>query len=411
MRKQKLLVQKFGGASLANANQIQDIAKRVSQLHAGDYGLIIVVSAMGPSTDNLIKLAYQVSPHPNRRELDMLISTGERVSMSLMSMAINDQQCKAISLTGSQAGVLTDDTHSSARIIDIKPIRIESELNKNNVVVIAGFQGVSPQTKEITTLGRGGSDTTAVALSAYFKAERCEILKEVAGVYSADPNLIKDAVLIDRLHYLQLLDMTYWGAKVLHYRSVELAYLLKVALKIALAHDDGHDLSTTIDGEAAMFEQARILSVNSHKEVRWIEILKPDLNSAIQEFFSLLRVAALPTPQILDTEKRVSTYAVLVTAPTENLEAISQACLTSQNVKFESTELSSVSVTCKGSFSSTLPDEICTHFSRKKINTHKLLLGAMSLSVLVDAKDRDRTIQSVHEMRDGSLTRDHDLPA
>ncbi len=403
MKKPKLLVQKYGGASLAEANQIRDIAAKISSLHSGDYALIIVVSAMGQATDNLINLAYQVSPHPNRRELDMLVSTGERVSMSLMSMAINDRSCKAISLTGSQAGVLTDDAHSSARIIDIKPMRIESELNKNSVVVIAGFQGVSPSTKEITTLGRGGSDTTAVALAAYFKAERCEILKEVAGVYSADPHLIPDAILLSQLHYLQLLDMTFWGAKVLHYRSVELAYLLKVPLKIALAHDDGEGKSTIIDGEAAMFEQARILSVNSHKEVRWIEIAKSDLNSAVQEFFSILRESALPSPQILDTEKRLTAFAILVTAPNEHLNSIMQACQTSKKAKFESTELSSVSVTCKGSYASNLPDEICSHLARKNIQIYKLLLSAMSLSVIIDAKERDRTIHSVHEMRDGSL--------
>lgn len=403
MRKHKLLVQKYGGSSLAEATQIRDIAARISKLHAGEYGLIIVVSAMGKATDELISLAYQVSPHPNRRELDMLVSTGERISMSLMSMAINDRQCKAISLTGSQAGVLTDDAHSSARIVDMKPIRIESELNKNNVVVIAGFQGVSPQTKEITTLGRGGSDTTAVALSAYFKAESCEILKEVAGVYSADPQIIKDAELIPKMHYLQLLDMTFWGAKVLHYRSVELAYLLKVPLKIALAHDDGEGKSTLIDGEFAMFEQARILSVNSHKEVRWIEISRPDLNSAIQEFFAILKDASLPSPQLLDTERRITSWAILVTAPTEQLNSILQACQKSKKAIFETNELSTVSVTCKGSYASSLPEEICTHLGRKKIAVHKLLLSAMSLSVLIDAKERERTIQSVHEIRDGSL--------
>ncbi len=404
MRKHKLLVQKYGGSSLAEPGQIRDIAERISKNHNNDYSLIIVVSAMGKSTDELIELAYQVSPQPNRRELDMLVSTGERVSMSLMSMAINDQQCKAVSLTGSQAGVLTDEAHSSARITDLKPIRIESELNKNHIVVIAGFQGVSPQTKEVTTLGRGGSDTTAVALAAYFKAERCDILKDVAGVYSADPHLVKEAAQIDHLHYLQLLDMTFGGAKVLHYRSVELAYLLKVPLKISLAHGDGE--STRIDGEAPMYEQARILSVNSHKELRWIELLKSDLTAAIQEFYAVLKEASLPSPQLLDTEKRANSCAILVTAPAEHLNSIQQACHKSQFAKFESLELSSIAITCKGSFASTLPDEICSHLGRKKINIQKILLSAMSISVIVEAKDRDRVIQSIHELRDGSLPRD-----
>ncbi len=402
MRKQKILVQKYGGSSLAQPSQIRNIAKRISELHSGEYGLIIVVSAMGKTTDDLINLAYQVSPHPNRRELDMLTSTGERIAMSLMSMAINDRHCKSISLTGSQAGVLTDEAHSSARIVDLKPMRIESELNKNNVVVIAGFQGVSPHSKEITTLGRGGSDTTAVALAAYFKAERCEILKDVAGVYSADPKLIKNTTQISHLHYLQLLDMTFWGAKVLHYRSVELAYLLRVPLKIALSHDSTSTESTIIDGEAPMFEQARILSVNSHKEVRWVEIAKPDLNSAVQEFYSILKEESLPTPQLLDTEKRITSYAILITAPSEHLSSIMQACQKAQRAHFDLGELSTVSVTCKGSFASTLPEEMCSYLGRKKILIHKLFMSAMSISMLVDTKDRERAIQGVHEMRDGA---------
>jgi aspartate kinase len=401
MRKHKLLVQKYGGSSLAEPSQIRDIADRISRIHNEDYSLIIVVSAMGKDTDELINLAYQVSPHPNRREFDMLVSTGERVSMALVSMAINDRKCKSISLTGSQAGVLTDESHSSARITDLKPIRIESELNKNHVVVIAGFQGVSPITKEVTTLGRGGSDTTAVALSAYFKAERCEILKDVAGVFSADPHLVKEAAQIKHLHYLQLLDMTFGGAKVLHYRSVELAFLLKVPLKISLAHGEGE--STIIDGEAAMYEQARILSVNSHKEVRWIEVLKTDLTSAIQDFYAILKEDSLPSPQLLDTEKRSESCAILITASTEHLNSIQQSCQKSQRAQLETLELSSVAITCKGSFASTLPDEICAHLGRKKLNIHKILLSAMSISLIVEAKDRDRIVQSIHEMRDTSL--------
>lgn len=194
---------------------------------------------MGSATDALLKLAYSVSHQPNGRELDMLLSTGERVSMSLFSMALTDalnstlKEAKAISFTGSQAGLFTDETHSNARIIDIKSIRVQEELNKGNVVILAGFQGVSPITKEITTLGRGGTDVTAVAMAAAFNATRCDILD--SGVMSADPKALgptDHARLLENLNHRQLLDMTFWGAKVLHYRSVELTLTHKVPLRV-----------------------------------------------------------------------------------------------------------------------------------------------------------------------------------
>ncbi len=237
-----LLVLKFGGMSLATAEQIRAAAKRVAEIRASGCNVIAVVSAMGSTTDGLIQLAYSVSPRPNRRELDMLLSTGERVSMSLFSMALTDalakshKDAKAISFTGSQAGLFTNETHSNARIIDVKSIRVQEELNKGNVVILAGFQGVSPLTKEITTLGRGGTDVTAVAMAAAFRATRCDILKEVPGVMSADPKLAPHARLLEHLTHQQLLDMTFWGAKVLHYRSVELALTHKVPLRVGLAH-------------------------------------------------------------------------------------------------------------------------------------------------------------------------------
>ena len=154
--------------------------------------VVAVVSAMGKATDELVRMAYQVSPHPNRRELDMLLTTGERVSMALMSMALSDLGVPAISFTGSQAGVMTDESHSSARIIDVRPTRVLEELGRGRIVVLAGFQGVNPVTKEITTLGRGGTDTTAVAMAAALKAMRCEIIKEVDGVCTADPRIVTE---------------------------------------------------------------------------------------------------------------------------------------------------------------------------------------------------------------------------
>ncbi|MCB0407934.1 MAG: hypothetical protein KDD34_07000, partial [Bdellovibrionales bacterium] len=225
-----VIVRKFGGAGLSTIEKVLTVAKNLKSAHDQGHKVIAVVSAMGNTTDELIKKAYEISTHPDRRELDMLISTGERVSMALLTMALKDLGCDAISFTGSQAGVMTDSSHSDARILEIKPIRIEDALNKNKIVVIAGFQGVDPLTKEITTLGRGGTDTTAVAFASYFKAKRCEIIKEVNGIYNADPHIFSNAKIIPEVEYGTLLHMCQWGAKALHFRSVEMAQKLNIPI-------------------------------------------------------------------------------------------------------------------------------------------------------------------------------------
>src|SRR6201996_1382448 len=227
-----IIVQKYGGACLETPAKIRAVASSLADLRSRGYRVVAVVSAMGKATDELIRMAYQVSPHPNRRELDMLLTTGERISMSLMSMALSDLGVPAISFTGSQAGVMTDESHSSARILDVRPTRVLEELGRGRIVVLAGFQGVNPVTRDITTLGRGGSDTTAVAMAAALKAMCCEIIKEVDGVCSADPSIVTDAKPLRQLDFASLSEMSFWGAKVLHFRSVELAQSRNVALVV-----------------------------------------------------------------------------------------------------------------------------------------------------------------------------------
>src|SRR3954469_24007300 len=206
-----IIVQKYGGACLETPAKIRAVAASVADLHRRGHRVVTIVSAMGKTTDELIRMAYQVSPQPNRRELDMLLTTGERISMSLMSMALADLGVPAISFTGSQAGVMTDASHSAARIIDVRPVRVREELDRGRIVVLAGFQGVNPATREITTLGRGGSDTTAVAMAAALKAARCEIIKEVDGVCTADPRVVSDSRPIGKLDFAALGEMCFWG--------------------------------------------------------------------------------------------------------------------------------------------------------------------------------------------------------
>src|ERR1044071_7023653 len=184
-----VIVQQCGAACLETPAKIRAVAGNLADLHRRGHRVVAIVSAMGKTTDELVRMAYQVSPHPNRRELDMLLTTGERISMSLMSMALSDLGVPAISFTVSQAGVMTDESHSSARILDVRPVRVREELDRGRIVVLAGFQGVNPLNKEITTLGRGGSDTTAVALAAALKADCCEIYTDVEGIYTCDPRL------------------------------------------------------------------------------------------------------------------------------------------------------------------------------------------------------------------------------
>jgi len=218
-----IVVQKYGGSSVADATSIKRVAQRIVATKKSGHDVVVVVSAMGDTTDELIDLANQVSPLPPGRELDMLLTAGERISMALLAMAIETLGQEARSFTGSQAGVITDDVHGKAKIIDVTPGRLRSALDEGAIVIVAGFQGVSQTTKDITTLGRGGSDTTAVALAAALKAEVCEIYTDVDGIFTADPRIVPTASRIPAISYEETLEMAANGAKILHLRCVEYA--------------------------------------------------------------------------------------------------------------------------------------------------------------------------------------------
>lgn len=224
-----VIVQKYGGSSIADVDKIKKIAGMIGAVKKAGYDVVAVVSAMGKTTNQLIESAKFLSPNPDKRELDMLLSTGERISMALLCIALNELGIKAISLTGSQSGIITNDRYNDARVIEIRPFRVQDELAKGKVVVIGGFQGVSYK-RDITTLGRGGSDTSAVAMAAALNAERCEIYSDVDGVYSADPNLIKDARHLPELSFQQLQEMSEAGAKVLNAQAIQFAKESKIAI-------------------------------------------------------------------------------------------------------------------------------------------------------------------------------------
>ncbi len=233
-----IVVQKYGGSSVADVARIQKVADRVAATKASGKDVVVVVSAMGDTTDELLALARQVSDSPARRELDMLLSAGERISMALLSMALNARGVPAVSFTGSQSGIITNDAHANARIVEVRPYRVQDELSRGKVVIVAGYQGVSYR-KEITTLGRGGSDTTAVALAAALDAEACEIYSDVDGVYSADPRVVPDAQRLAELSYEEMQELAEAGAKVLNAQAVEFAKERGIALYARSSHAGG----------------------------------------------------------------------------------------------------------------------------------------------------------------------------
>ena len=244
-----LIVQKYGGSSVADAEKIKNVARRVAKAKDEGNQVVVVVSAMGDTTDDLIRLAYQISEQPTDREFDVLLSTGEIVSSTLLAMALGSLGHRAISLSGAQAGIRTDSSYSQARILRVDTKRVIAELKKGNIVIVAGFQGVSGR-RDITTLGRGGSDTTAVALAASLGAEICQIYTDVEGVYTADPHVVPQAKKLQQIGYEEMLELASYGARVMHNRAVELGWLYNVPILVASSFSNSP--GTIIRKEASM---------------------------------------------------------------------------------------------------------------------------------------------------------------
>ena len=306
-----IVVQKYGGSSVADCTRIKRVAERIAQTKRAGKEVCVVVSAMGSATDDLMSKAREISTSPKRRELDMLLTCGERAAMALLSMAVMEEGFEAISFTGSQCGIMTNDRHSGARIIEVRPVRVEDELARGKVVIVAGFQGVSYK-REITTLGRGGSDTTAVALAAALGAEYCEICSDVDGVYSADPRLVNAAQLIESISHDEMLELAVHGAKVLHAESVEFARRSKIALYArATASDAGKNTGTRVDLPKDTW--ARIARAVTGKE-GLVKIVVGEPSVAVH-IFSLLADARVPIFQCVKGGEEVSIWLVLDDVP------------------------------------------------------------------------------------------------
>jgi aspartate kinase len=276
-----VIVQKYGGSSLANVEKLKKISEMIAVVKNTGNDVVAVVSAMGKTTNSLIEMAKEISPSPTRREMDMLLSTGERTTMALLCIALNELGVDAISLTGSQAGIITNDRHNDARVIEVRPVRVQDELEKGKVVVIGGFQGVSYK-RDITTLGRGGSDTSAVALAAALNAERCEIYSDVDGVYTTDPNILKEAKHLPEVSYQQIQEMAEAGAKVMNAQAVQFAKEAKIALYARSTFNPGNE---TIIREITTKELSGVLAVVYEREVIRIFVNNPGKIEWVIKFF------------------------------------------------------------------------------------------------------------------------------
>jgi len=308
------LVMKFGGTSVADPDKLKDVARRLVAARAEGNRVVAVLSAMGDSTDELVRLAYEVSPRPKPRELDMLISVGERISCALAAMAIHDLGAEAISLTGSQAGIVTDTVHGRAKIVDVRARRIHEALDQDRIVLVAGFQGVSTDF-DITTLGRGGSDTTAVALAAALGAEVCEIYTDVDGVFTADPRLVPQARKLHAVSYEEMLEMAASGAKVLQVRSVEVArnHRVKLHVRSTFSTADGTWIR---EEDQRMLEKALISGVTHTRD----ETLYRVEGTNPAQLFAVLAEAGVNVDTIVRTGPEI-----LFSAPAEDREAAREA--------------------------------------------------------------------------------------
>ncbi|MFA4984371.1 MAG: aspartate kinase [Candidatus Omnitrophota bacterium] len=286
MKKKALVVQKFGGSSVANVERIQNVARRVVRYKKNGYNLVVVVSALGDTTDELMALAHKIDRNPPEREIDMLLSTGEQISVALLAMAINKLGCEAISFTGGQVGIITDTGHTKARIVRVDAERIKRELSRGRIVIVAGFQGVTAD-DEITTLGRGGSDLTAVALAKELKAQRCEIYTDVEGIYTTDPRIEPKARKIKRITYDEMLEMASLGAQVMQARSIEVAKRFDVPIHVRSSFSERP--GTMITREAKIMEDVVVTGITLNRNEAKITVCNvPDRPGVAARLFKEL---------------------------------------------------------------------------------------------------------------------------
>lgn len=396
-----LIVQKFGGSSLADASRIKLVARRVVAAAEAGQRVCVVVSAMGDSTDELVLLAAQVSPTPHARELDMLLTAGERISMALLSMAIIEQGHEAISFTGSQAGIVTDTTHGRAKIVEVRARRVLEALNDGKIVIVAGFQGVSTD-YDVTTLGRGGSDTTAVALAAALEADVCEIYTDVEGVFSADPRIVPGARLLHAVSWEEMLELAASGAKVLMLRSVEYArnYGVLVHVRSSFSEDEG----TWVREEDERMEQAIIAGVaHDTSEAKVTIVAVPDQPGVAARIFRPLADEGVNVDMIVQNVSEHGRTDISFTLPKEDLKrarVILEGTAAAVGAEEVRTDENIAKVSLVGAGMKTHPGVAADMFdvlSELGINIDIISTSSIRISCVVAATEVERAVRAIHD--------------
>ena len=395
-----LIVQKFGGSSVRDAERIRNVAGIVTDTYKQGNQVVVVVSAQGDTTDDLIEKAKEINPKPSKREMDMLLATGEQISIALLAMAIENLGYPVVSLTGWQAGFATDSSHSSARIKKIEAERLHKELDKNNIVIVAGFQGIS-RYGDITTLGRGGSDTSAVALAAELKAELCQIYTDVDGVYTADPRIVKTAKKLDEISFDEMLELATLGAQVLHNRSVEMAKKYNVNLEVvsSLERKPGTKVK-----EVVSMEKMLIRGVTRDSNVARIAVIGfPDKPGIAFRVFSLMSKYNINVDIILQSIGRDNTKDISFTVSEDNMDQAVRvlndnlAALGAQRIEVND-NVCKLSVVGAGMQTNAgVASKMFEALYEAGININMISTSEIKISVLINKEDSDKGLRVVHD--------------
>lgn len=399
-----LIVQKFGGSSVADADSIMRVARRIVATRDEGHDVVVAVSAMGDTTDELVDLAHQITENPDPRELDMLLTTGERISMALLAMAIKSLGHEARSYTGSQAGMMTTAQHGAARIVDVTPDRIREALNEGAIAIVAGFQGFNRDSKDITTLGRGGSDTTAVALAAALNAEVCEIYTDVDGVFTADPRIVPTAHLVDAITYEEMLELAAAGAKVLHLRAVEYARRHGVPLHVRSSFANVDGTRVVAEREENM-EEPIITGVAGDQSVAKITVVGvPDVPGKAAEIFTIVAGSGGNIDMIVQNVSAQATGLtdISFTLPKTDGDRVLSALRTQQDavgfhdLAFDD-NIGKLSVVGGGMRTNAgVSAQLFTSLFEAGINIEMISTSEIRISVVTRGEELNRAIQVVH---------------
>ena len=396
-----LIVQKFGGSSVANAERVFNVAKRIAATYKAGNEVVVVLSAQGDTTDDLIAKAKEISPNPNKREMDMLLSTGEQQSVALMCMALGELGFPCVSLNAHQVGMTTTSVYGNARFKKIKSDRLRRELDLKNIVIVTGFQGIN-RFDDITTLGRGGSDTTAVAIAAALHADLCEIYTDVDGVYTADPRVVKNARKLNEITYNEMLELASLGAKVLHNRSVEMAkkYNVELVVRSSLTNAEG-----TVVKEACKMERMLVSGVAGDDEIARVSLIGiKDTPGKAFDIFSTLAKKGINVDIILQSIGRDKTkdisFTVAETALSETQVVIDSYAERWGVQKVDYNEnLAKVSVVGAGMTSNAgVAARMFEAMYNSNINIHMISTSEIKISILIDKKDMNKAMNAIHDI-------------